>query len=122
MRLTATPEHTSDGLFDVLASRARATSDGALVIVVLGGLAAAIGVAVWRPAAWMVLGAVGVCAAAFGGWGIADRELVERAGTGSRAALAALRAVRLLALLAGIGAAIVAALRMLGAVLGTWIS
>lgn len=122
MRLTATPEHARDGLFDVLAARARAMSDGALVIVVLGGLAAAIGVAVWRPAAWMVLGSVGVCAAAFGGWGIADREIVERAGTGGRAALAALRAVRLLALLAGIGAASVAALRMLGAVLGTWIS
>lgn len=122
MRMTAAPEHANDGLFDVLASRARAMSDGTLVIVVLAGLTAAMVVAIWRPAAWMVLGSIGVCAAAFGGWGIADRELVERAVTGGRAALAALRTVRLLALLTGIGAAFVAALRMLGAVLGTWIS
>jgi len=109
-------------LFQVLASRARAMSDGALVVLVLGGLSAVIVVAVWRPVAWTLLGSIGVCAAAFGGWGIADRELVERAGTGSRAAVIALRAVRLLTLLAGIGAASVAAFRVLGATLGTWIS
>jgi hypothetical protein len=34
----------------------------------------------------------------------------------------ALRGVRLLALLAGVGAALVAAFRVLGAALGTWIS
>jgi hypothetical protein len=122
MRLTATPEHANDDLFHALASRARATSDGALVLAVIAGLSLTIAVAVWRPAAWMVLGSLGVCVAAFGGWGIADRELAERAGSGSRSALAVLRAVRLLALLAGVGATIVAALRVLGATLGTWIS
>jgi hypothetical protein len=108
-------------LFHVLASRARGMSDGALVGLVLGALSAIV-VAAWRPAGWMLLGSIGVCAAAFGGWGIADRELVERAGTGSRGAVTALRGVRLLTLLAGIGAAIVAAFRVLGAALGTWIS
>jgi hypothetical protein len=89
---------------------------------VLAGLTATLVVAAWRPAAWMLLGSIAVCAAAFGGWGIADRELVERAGTGSRAVVTALRGVRLLALLAGIAAALVAAFRVLGAALGTWIS
>jgi hypothetical protein len=113
---------TNDDLFHVLASRARATSDGALVLVVLVGFTATIVLAVWRPAAWMVLGSLGVCVAAFGGWGIADRELVERGGTGSRATVKALRVVRLLACLVGVGAALVAAFRVLGTALGTWIS
>jgi hypothetical protein len=120
--MTATSSRANDDLFHVLASRARATSDGALVLLVLAGLTATIIVAAWRPAAWMLLGSIAVCAAAFGGWGIADRELVERAGTGSRTAVTALRGVRLLALLAGVGAALVAAFRVLGAALGTWIS
>lgn len=120
--MSAATSHANDGLFHVLAARARATSDGALVLAVIAGLTATIVVAIWRPAAWIVLGSIGVCAAAFGGWGIADRELVERAATGHPAAVTALRAVRLLALLAGVAAAIVAALRVLGVALGTWIS
>jgi hypothetical protein len=113
---------TSDDLFHVLASLARATSDGTLVLTVIVGLMAPIGVAVWRPPAWLLVAGLGVSIAAFGGWGIADRELVERTGTGSRTAVATLRGVRLLALLAGAGGALVAAFRVLGAALGTWIS
>ena len=120
--MSAPTSHANDDLFHGLALRARAMSDGALVLLVLAGLTATIVVAASRPAAWMLVGSIGVCAAAFGGWGIADRELVERADTGRRAALTALRGVRLLALLAGIGAASVAAFRVLGAALGTWIS
>jgi hypothetical protein len=122
VRLAAAPENARDDLFHALAARARATSDGVLVLAVIAGLTAAIVVAAWRPAAWMLLGSIGVCAAAFGGWGIADRELAERADTGSRATVTALRAARILALLVGVGAAILAAFRALGAVLGTWIS
>lgn len=119
--MSATTSSANDGLFHVLASRARSTSDGALVLAVIVGLSEAIVVAARRPAGWMLLGSIGVCAAAFGGWGIADRELVERAG-GGRVTVTTLRGVRVLALIAGVGAAIVAAFRVLGAVLGTWIS
>ena len=116
--MSATTSSANDGLFHVLASRARSTSDGALVLAVIVGLSEAIVVAARRPAAWMLLGSIGVCAAAFGGWGIADRELVG----GGRVTVTTLRGVRVLALIAGVGAAIVAAFRVLGAVLGTWIS
>jgi len=119
--MSATTSSANEGLFHVLASRARATSDGALVLAVIAGLTVTIVVAAWRPTAWMLVGSIGVCAAAFGGWGIADRELVERAD-GRRMTVTALRGVRVLALIAGIGAAFVAAFRVLGAALGTWIS
>lgn len=112
----------NDDLFHALASRVRATSDGALVLAVLAGLTTAIVLAVWRPPAWTILGSLGVCAAAIGAWGIADRELAERAGIGRRVSVSVLRAFRSLAVLVGIAAAAVAAFRVFGAVLGTWIS
>ena len=113
---------TNDDLFHALAARARATTDGTLVLLVIVGLTAAIAVAVLRPPAWLLLASAGVCAAAFGGWGIADRELAERTGTSARATVNVLRGVRLLALLGGTCAAIAIAFRVLGAALGTWIS
>jgi hypothetical protein len=112
----------NDDLFHALAARARATSDGTLVLVVIVGLTAVIVVAALRPPAWLSLASVGVCAAAFGGWGIADRELAERAGNSGRGTVNVLRAVRFLAILGGTCAAIVIAFRVLGAALGTWIS
>jgi len=120
--IDVTPSHANDGLFQVLAARARATSDGALVLAVIAGLSSAIVAAAWRPPGWVLLGSIGVCAAGFGGWGIADRELAERADSGRRFAVVVLRGVRVLAVVASVLAAIVAALRMLGAALGTWIS
>ncbi|HEU4720526.1 MAG TPA: hypothetical protein VFS59_04125 [Gemmatimonadaceae bacterium] len=112
----------NDDLFHALAALARATSDGTLVTLVIVGLTAAIVVAVPRPPAWLLLASAGVCAAAFGAWGIADRELAERTGTSGRATVNILRGVRLLALLGGTCAAIVFVFRVLGAALGTWIS
>ena len=116
-----TTSRASDDLFHALAARARTTSDGRLVLAVLGGLATTLGTAVWRPFGWLVIGGVGLCAAAFGAWGIADRELAERSAmTGS--AVVVLRVVRVCSVIVGSCAAIVAALVMLGAALGTWIS
>ena len=68
------------GLPELLAARARSASDTRLVLDVAGGLLAS-GVAVaWRPAAWFPMLSAALCFAAFGCWGIADRELAERAG------------------------------------------
>lgn len=116
-----TTTHSDGDLLHALASRARATSDGRLVVAVVAGLAAALAIAVWRPPAWLVLASGGMCVAAFGAWGIADRELAERPRTSGMPA-AALRTVRLLSLVLGATAAIVTVLNVLGMVLGTWIS
>jgi hypothetical protein len=109
----------NDDLFHALAARARAASDGSLVLAVILGLAATLGIALWRPVAWLLLVSLGVVAAAFGAWGIADRELADHS-RGISATL--LRGVRLLSVVVGACAASVAALKVLGAVLGTWIS
>ena len=116
-----TTSHAGDDLFHALAVRARTTSDGRLVIAVICGLAAALGLAVWRPAGWLVVASLGVCAAAFGAWGIADRELAERGATNGFSSVV-LRGVRVVCAVLGSSAVIVAALTMLGVMLGTWIS
>ena len=113
--------NSDEDLFHALASRARATSDGRLVLAVILGLAAALGIAVWRPPAWPLLGSIGVGAAAFGAWGIADRELAEHSTT-PRLSTRILRIGRVVSLVIGTCAAIVAAFAMLGVALGTWIS
>ena len=113
--------HSSDDLFGALADRARATSDGRLVLSVIGGLAATLGMSVWRPFGWLVIGSLSLCAASFGAWGITDRELAERRAT-STASLVVLRFVRAGSVVVGSCAVLLAALVMLGGALGTWIS
>ena len=116
-----TTSYSRDDLFGALAWRARATSDGRLALAVVGGLAATLAMAIWRPFGWMVIGGIGLCAAAFGAWGIADRELAECEAARSSSVLV-LRVVRVCSVILGTCAAILAALVVLGAVLGTWIS
>lgn len=116
-----TTSHSGDDLFGALAARARATSDGRLVGAVIGGLAAAIGIAIWRPFGWLVIASIGLCAAAFGAWGIADRELAEREAMHGSSTVV-FRVVRSASVLVGVCAAIAAALMVLGGALGTWIS
>jgi len=77
-------------------------------------------VAVWRPPGWLIIGGVGLCTAAFGAWGIADRELAESCR--ARSISVVLRGVRVLSVALGVCAAIGAALALLAAALGTWIS
>ena len=106
-------------LADVLAWRARHATDARLVLDVCVGLAVALGFTAWRPQGWIVLGSIGLALAAFGAWGITDRELGERsAGPGS----AALTAARAAAAIVGVLAALLAAFRILATTLGTWIS
>ena len=116
-----TTTHPDDDLFHALATRARATSDGWLVLAVVGGSTATLIIAVLRPTAWLVIASLGVCTAAFGAWGIADRELAESCGARS-ISVVVLRGVRVLSVALGVCAAIGAALALLAAALGTWIS
>ena len=106
----------------VLAARARAASDGRLVVDVVGGLLSALGVAVWHPAAWLILFNASVFLAAFGIWGIAEREIGEHPSDTRSPLVRSLRVVQVVALVVGGIAAIVACLEVLGLALGTWIS
>ena len=112
------------GPYAVLAARARRASDGALAGAAAVGVLAAAAVAAWRPA-WWALALPPVAVGAFGLWGILEREAAERrAGRAGRAdALGlALRAVQWLAVVVGTAAAGLAALAVLGALLGRVIS
>jgi len=115
------------GPYAVLAARARRASDGALAGAAAVGVLAAAAVAAWRPA-WWALALPPVAVGAFGLWGILEREAAERrAGRAGRAGRAdalglALRAVQWLAVVVGTAAAGLAALAVLGALLGRVIS
>lgn len=105
-----------------LAQRARNASDGRLVLDGAAGLLLATGAAVARPLGWMILAPAGGCLAAFGFWGIIDRELSERRpriGTVARALLQTARVVAAgLGVLGGLGVIY----GSLAVMLGTWIS
>lgn len=62
----------------LLAARARAASDGRLVLDAAGGVVAVVAAALWRPPAWGLLLAAAGCFLSYGAWGIADRTLEGR--------------------------------------------
>ena len=104
---------------EFLARRARGASDRRLVIDAGAGIVAAVAAAIFRPAVWLLVASAGLCFAAFGAWGILDRELADVA-PGRRATT--LRVARGLAVLAGVAAALGVLLAVFGYALGTWIS
>ena len=100
---------------EFLAHRARAASDSRLVADGTLGVAAAALALLFRPKGWLLLLSAGLCFAAYGAWGITDRELHDHpAGW--------LRTLRASAVVMGALAALVLVLTILGAALGTWIS
>ena len=110
------------GLPELLASRARSASDMRLVLDVAGGLLA-VGIAlVFRPTAWFLVLSAALCFAAFGCWGIADRELGERTSGAAGMPARALMAMRALAAVVGTLAAVSLLFGLLVVTLGTWIS
>ena len=107
---------------ELLAARARDASDRRLALDAAIGSLAACALAYWRPAAWLPLLGAALCFAAFGVWGIAMRELGERAARDAEAGTRALRALRVVAAIAGgVGTAMLL-FGGLGTLLGTWIS
>ena len=111
-----------EGFGDFIVRRAHAASDLALAAWAALGGTMLIAVAVLRPPGWIFLGGLAALALAFGGWGIADRELCDDRVTASRPMRFAVRVVRALAVFLAVVAAIalVFAVPMLG--VGTVIS
>jgi hypothetical protein len=95
-----------------------------LALDVACGLIAALCLAIWRPIAWPIGAGVAVVLASFGTWGIAEREVRERArDTGTqRRVVYALRVVQGISICAGVLAALVAGFALLAIGLGTIIS
>ena len=117
---TALPPDAS--LRDVLVARARASSDARLVVDVAGGLLVLVVVAAWHPRGWLLASCAALCFAAFGAWGISDRELSTPDGPARRWQILVFRAIRVAAVVLGVLAAAALVLQLFGLALGTWIS
>jgi hypothetical protein len=117
-------EESEVNLVDFLTSRARRASDTRLVLDAAIGLVAALIALIWRPAGWHLIVSAALCFAAFGGWGITDRELRESgvAAAHSIGALKMLRITRAIAASVGTLGAAAFLVGLLGVALGTWIS
>jgi hypothetical protein len=118
------PMSSAPSLTAALAARARAASDGRLALDVGGGLVAALVIGIWRPSAWPIGVSAAIGLAAFGAWGIAEREIQERASdvAAGRRLVLALRVLQGISITAGILAAAVAGFALLAFALGTIIS
>jgi hypothetical protein len=120
--------HTDESLPELLASRARSSSDVRLSLDVAVGLAAGVVAIWWHPRGWVAALSAALCFAAFGTWGLADRalrmrhETLELLPAAHRVPDGALVAVRVAAAGVGAAAAVTLAFSLLAAALGTWIS
>jgi hypothetical protein len=108
-------------LGEFLASRARRASDSLLAGHAITAVLAAVAIAAWRGPLWDVRLALATCFLAFGIWGIADRDLVQKEA-GPRRVLVALRTVRVVAAVCGFAAAAYLMMALLGRALGRIIS
>ena len=123
-----TTAHSDASLPELLAARARSSSDLRLTLDVAVGLAAGAVAVWWHPTGWIVALSAALCFAAFGAWGLADRALrarhatIELIPTPHRLPDGALVALRVAAAGVGTAAAVTLAFSLLAASLGTWIS
>jgi hypothetical protein len=122
--MAETPEQSELNLRDFLTTRARGASDLRLALDTGFGFLIAVIALVWRPNGWFPLASAALCFAAFGGWGIADRELRERnrESANSTIPLRLLHLARIIAAALGGAAAVALLIGLLGLALGTWIS
>ena len=110
-----------ENLPELLKSWARGASDDWLLFDVAAAAVVITCVLLWRPWGWRAMFAAAVCVAAFGAWGLADRELFERgASTGVIPKL--LRAGRVGAEVVGWLGLITLVFSVIGLAIGTWIS
>jgi hypothetical protein len=103
---------------ELLAARARGASDGRLVLDVAGGLLVGAIALFWRPPAWVLIVSAALCFAAFGAWGIADRELHDRPEAAVMTSRRLLRVLRAVAVIVGTLATVTLLVAALGVLLG----
>lgn len=109
-------------LTDAVIHRARSASTRRLSADTMGGVLVAAAALTLRPGGWAVIASAGLCFAAFGAWGIADRLLDQPGRFNSRGVVASLLVLRTIAVTIGIGAALILLFGIAGLAMGTWIS
>lgn len=117
-----TSPRANASLPELLTQRARGASDVRLALDAGVGTLVAVAAGIWRGPAWVLIMCAALCFAAFGAWGIADRELHDPSFPESAAAGVALRCVRAVAVIAGALAALTLIFGLVAVGLGTWIS
>jgi hypothetical protein len=80
--MTTVGARPPENLLQFLTSRARHASEGRLVVDVGVGILAVVAALFWHPWLWLPVLSAGSGLAAFGAWGILDRETGERTPTG----------------------------------------
>jgi len=103
---------------ELLAGRARRSSDRRLAADVAIGVIGASALAVLRPPLWIPLVALAATLGAYGAWGILDRELLD--ANGARARL--ISSGRSIVAVLGAASAISFGLSLFFAMMGMWIS
>jgi len=110
-------------LAEVLSSRARSASDLRLMLDAIVGVAVVSVALVLRPYGWFFLFSAATCFASFGLWGIADRELNDPVRQLTVIVATLLKAVRVIAAVAGGIAAVALICAIVAIPLGTsWMS
>jgi hypothetical protein len=109
-------------LTDAVIHRARTASKRRLSADALGGLVVAAAALILQPAGWAVIASAGLCFAAFGVCGIADRLIDQPGRFTKRGVVASLLVLRTVALTIGVAAALVLLFGVVGLAMGTWIS
>ena len=103
---------------EMLAQRARQSSDKRLAIDVAAGLIVAATLAILRPPLWVPFAGFALCLGAYGLWGILDREIGEaRSAPGRGKSLSVARA---LVAFVGAAAAVLSGLMLFFSLLGVW--
>ena len=118
---TPAPVSAGETVFSVLGEQARSRSRSGLWTTAIGGVLNA-GVVWWQYPTLKWLAAGCLSAAAYGAWGLFDREILAKAGRADNTAEAgdALAEMRVLMAVLGTGAAVWAVAGFLLSALGNW--
>ena len=106
-------------LVDFLARRARTSTDARLIVDAVVGFIVAIAALLSRGPVWYLFVSAGLCFLSFGAWGIADREMSERAADRVSKMLGV---ARIISATIGFIAVVFLVLGALGVALGTIVS
>ena len=109
-------------LGEIVSGWARSSSNRRLAIYAGAGTVIATAAYLLQPPGWFVIACIATCAASYGAWGIADRELIERPLPRTGAVTRLLQVSRVVTAIIAIAAVLILARRVLGVVLGRFIS